>query len=180
MSVLFSPFALGKLQLANRIAIAPMCQYSANNGEASDWHVMHLGNLSHSGAALLFLEATAVEPEGRISPQDLGLWSEATEAALGRTLTAVRRYSAMPTAIQLAHAGRKASSAVPWEGGQLIPPERGGWQTVAPSALPHAPGEAPPQALDKAGIARIREAFATRTSTSAACARSTCRRSRRR
>lgn len=159
-SILFSPYALGKLQLANRIAIAPMCQYSADNGEASDWHLIHLGNLSHSGAALLFLEATAVEPEGRISPQDLGLWSDATEAALARTLTAVRRYSAMPIAIQLAHAGRKASSAVPWEGGQLIPPDQGGWQTVAPSALPHAPGEAPPLALDKAGMARIREAFA--------------------
>jgi 2,4-dienoyl-CoA reductase-like NADH-dependent reductase (Old Yellow Enzyme family) len=161
MSPLFSPYALGKLQLANRIAIAPMCQYSAHDGEASDWHLIHLGNLSHSGAALLFLEATAVEPEGRISPQDLGLWSDATEAALGRTLAAIRKYSAMPIAIQLAHAGRKASSAVPWEGGRLIPPEAGGWQTVAPSARPHAPDEAPPRALDKAGLARVREAFAT-------------------
>jgi 2,4-dienoyl-CoA reductase-like NADH-dependent reductase (Old Yellow Enzyme family) len=160
MSPLFSPIALGKLALANRIAIAPMCQYSAHEGEATDWHLIHLGHLALSGAALLFLEATAVEPEGRISPQDLGLWSDATEAALGRTLTSVRRYSAMPIAVQLAHAGRKASSAVPWEGGQLIPPAHGGWQTVAPSALPHAAGEAPPQALDRSGLTRVREAFA--------------------
>jgi 2,4-dienoyl-CoA reductase-like NADH-dependent reductase (Old Yellow Enzyme family) len=160
MSPLFSPYSLGKLALANRIAIAPMCQYSAREGEATDWHLIHLGHLALSGAAILFLEATAVEPEGRISPQDLGLWSDATEAALARTLTAVRRYSAMPIAIQLAHAGRKASSAVPWEGGQLIPPERGGWQTVAPSALPHGADEAPPLALDRAGLGRIREAFA--------------------
>jgi len=159
MSALFSPFALRGMCLANRIAVAPMCQYSAHNGEAGDWHLIHLGNLSQSGAALLFLEATAVEPEGRISPADLGLWCEATEAALSRTLASVRRYSAVPIFVQLAHAGRKGSSEVPWQGGQQIPPDRGGWPALAPSALPHAPGEIPPRALDKNDMARIRKAF---------------------
>lgn len=160
MSKLFSPISIGNLQLQNRIAIAPMCQYSAENGEATDWHLIHLGHLALSGAGLLIIEATAVEPEGRISPGDLGLWSDATEAALSRTLNAVRKYSSIPIAIQLAHAGRKASSHAPWDGGQLIPLEEGGWQTVAPSPLPHAPDERPPQALDQAGLRRIRDAFA--------------------
>jgi 2,4-dienoyl-CoA reductase-like NADH-dependent reductase (Old Yellow Enzyme family) len=94
MPALFDPIHLGNLALANRIAIAPMCQYSAVNGEATDWHLMHLGNLAQSGAGLLIVEATAVEPVGRISPADLGLWSDATEAALGRALKGVRKYSA--------------------------------------------------------------------------------------
>lgn len=160
MSKLFTPISIGNLHLQNRIAIAPMCQYSAENGEATDWHLIHLGHLALSGAGLLIIEATAVEPEGRISPGDLGLWSDATEAALSRTLSAVRKYSSMPIAIQLAHAGRKASSYAPWDGGQLIPLEEGGWQTVAPSSLPHAPDERPPQALDQTGLRRIRDAFA--------------------
>jgi len=113
MSQLFSPFAIGALGLKNRIVIAPMCQYSAIDVEASDWHLIHLGHLALSGAGLLTIEATAVEPEGRISPGDLGLWSDATEAALRRVLTAVRRHSQMPIAIQLAHAGRKTSSHAP-------------------------------------------------------------------
>lgn len=159
MSQLFSPYSIGKLQLRNRIVIAPMCQYSAENGEAVDWHLIHVGQLLLSGAGLFILEATAVEPEGRITPGDLGLWSDATEAALKRTLVAARKYSAMPVAIQLAHAGRKASSRAPWDGGQLIPPEEGGWTMLAPSALPHAPGETPPQALDSSGLQRILQAF---------------------
>ncbi len=159
MSQLFSPFAIGDLQLKNRIVIAPMCQYSAENGEATDWHLIHLGHLALSGAGLLIVEATAVEPAGRISPGDLGLWSDATEAALRKVLLSVRKYSAMPIAIQLAHAGRKASSHVPWEGGQLIPPAEGGWPALAPSAIPHGPQEPPPVALDRAGLQRIREAF---------------------
>ena len=126
MSPLFSPFAMGALTLKNRIVIAPMCQYSAVNGEASDWHLMHLGHLALSGAALLIIEATAVEPEGRISAGDVGLWSDATEAALAKVLHSVRKYSAMPIAIQLAHAGRKASSNLPWEGAQLKTVEQGG------------------------------------------------------
>ena len=111
---LFTPLRVGGLELRNRIVIAPMCQYSADQGRATDWHLIHLGHLALSGAALLTIEATAVEPEGRISPRDLGLWSDETEAALGRTLEGVRRWSGMPIAIQLAHAGRKASTWVPW------------------------------------------------------------------
>jgi 2,4-dienoyl-CoA reductase-like NADH-dependent reductase (Old Yellow Enzyme family) len=160
MSQLFSPFALGALSLRNRIVVAPMCQYSAIDGEASDWHLIHLGHLALSGAGLLTIEATAVEPVGRISPGDLGLWSDATESALRRVLTAVRRHSPMPIAIQLAHAGRKASSHAPWDGGQLIAPADGGWQPVAPSALAHGAGETPPLALDRAGLQRIEQAFA--------------------
>jgi 2,4-dienoyl-CoA reductase-like NADH-dependent reductase (Old Yellow Enzyme family) len=148
--------------MENRIVIAPMCQYSADGeGSATDWHLQHLGNLSHSGAGLLIIEATAVTPEGRISPDDLGLWSDANEAALGRVLAAVRRHSDVPVAIQLAHAGRKASTRVPWEGNaQIGPGEPEGWQTEAPSALPYGEGENPPVALDRAGLARIRDAFA--------------------
>ena len=161
MSVLFSPYRAGSLELGNRIVIAPMCQYSADNGRATDWHVIHLGHLALSGAAILFLEATAVTPEGRISPDDLGLWSDETEEALGRVLGIVRRYSAMPVGIQLAHAGRKASTRVPWEGGQQIRPgEPRGWQTVAPSPLPFTGSDHPPAALDRAGMAAVRDAFA--------------------
>ena len=139
-----------------------MCQYSAEEGRATDWHVIHLGHLALSGAALLTIEATAVEAEGRISPRDLGLWSDETEAALARTLESVRRWSDMPIALQLAHAGRKASTWVPWEGsGQILPHEPGGWQTFAPCAIPFAEGENPPIALDRAGLARIRDAFAS-------------------
>lgn len=159
MSTLFSPYALGPLALPNRIVIAPMCQYSAQAGEATDWHLMHLGSLALSGAGLLIIEATAVEPEGRITEADLGLWSDATEQALARVLAALRRHSRMPLAIQLGHAGRKASSRVPWEGGQPVPAHQGGWTAVAPSAVPHAPQDPPPQALDAAGLARIRQAF---------------------
>lgn len=160
MSQLFSPFALGSLQLKNRIVIAPMCQYSAVEGAATDWHVVHLGHLALSGAAMLIIEATAVEAAGRITHGCLGLWSDATEAALQRALQATRAHSRMPIAIQLGHAGRKASSHVPWQGGMLIPPAEGGWRPLAPSALPHLEGEAPPEALDEPGIQRIVAAFA--------------------
>ena len=160
MSQLFSPFSIGPLRLRNRIVIAPMCQYSAKDGEATDWHMIHLGHLALSGAGLLVIEATAVEADGRITPGDLGLWSDATEAALKRVLVAVRAHSEIPIAIQLAHAGRKASSRAPWEGGQLLPPAEGGWTTVAPSALPQGAGEPPPQALDHAGIERVIKSFA--------------------
>ena len=159
-SLLFQPYPLGALTLPNRIVIAPMCQYSAQDGCATDWHLMHLGQMALSGAGLLIIEASAVEPEGRISAEDLGLWSDANEAALSRVLDAVRTYSDMPIAIQIGHAGRKASVARPWEGGAQIAPAEGGWQTVAPSAQPHAPGEHPPQALDESGLTRIRNAFA--------------------
>ena len=159
MSQLFTPYALGPVTLPNRIVIAPMCQYSAEDGNATDWHLMHLGQMATSGAGLLLLEATAVEPIGRISAQDLGLWNDDNEAALARVLKALRRYSAMPIGIQLGHAGRKASTPVPWVGGRAITPARGGWQVVAPSALPFNPEDAAPEALDAAGIARITAAF---------------------
>ena len=159
MTHLFSPFSLGHLRLKNRIVIAPMCQYSAENGGATDWHLIHLGHLALSGAGLLTIEATAVTPEGRISPADLGLWSDANETALKKVLTAIRKYSPIPIGIQLAHAGRKASCHVPWEGGRLIPEAQGGWLPLAPSALPYAPGETPPLALDQAGLQRVLRAF---------------------
>ncbi len=158
---LFEPFRAGNLRLANRIVIAPMCQYSAVDGCMTDWHVIHLGHLALSGAALLTIEATAVEPVGRITYADVGLWDEATEAAMARVLESVRRHSDMPIAIQLAHAGRKASTEVPWKGGAQIPPTAAdGWQTVAPSPLPFAPGQGAPQVLDREGLARVRGAFA--------------------
>lgn len=130
---LFSPLDVGGLHLKNRIVIAPMCQYSAEDGKTTDWHLMHLGNLAQSGAGLLTIEATAVSPEGRISYADVGLYSDETEAALERTLDGIRRWSSMPIAIQLAHAGRKASTDLPWQGGrQIAPQHENGWQTIAP------------------------------------------------
>jgi 2,4-dienoyl-CoA reductase-like NADH-dependent reductase (Old Yellow Enzyme family) len=161
MSALFTPFRVGALELSNRIVIAPMCQYSAVNGCMTDWHVIHLGHLALSGAALLTIEATAVLPEARITYADVGLWNDATEAAIGRTLESVRRWSDIPIAIQLAHAGRKASTEVPWKGGVQIPPDHpNGWQTFAPSAIPFEDGQRPPVALDRDGLTRVREAFA--------------------
>jgi len=161
MSVLFSPLRVGSLELRNRIVIAPMCMYSARDGKATDWHLIHLGHLALSGAGAMVIEATAVLPEGRISPDDLGLWSDETEEALAHVIRSVRAHSDMPIAIQLGHAGRKASTRVPWEGGgQIRPDEPRGWQTVAPSAIPFREGENPPVALDEAGMARVRAAFA--------------------
>lgn len=162
-SQLFSPFALRGLQLPNRIVVSPMCQYSADEGRATDWHVAHLGQLAMSGAGLLMVEATAVEPEGRITPGCLGLWNDDTQAALGKVLQSVRTMGSMPIAIQIGHAGRKGSSGRPWEGGQLIDPKSGGWRPVAPSAVAHLPGEAPPIALDEAGLAALRLRFVDST-----------------
>ena len=165
---LFTPFRIAGTELANRIVIAPMCQYSAEDGRMTDWHLIHLGQLALSGAALLTIEATAVLPEGRITYADVGLWSDETEAAMGRVLSSIRRYSDMPFAIQLAHAGRKASTEVPWKGGGQIAANGAtvaangatGWRPVAPSALAFLPNETPPLALDRDGMARIRDAFA--------------------
>ncbi|MCA1856676.1 NADH:flavin oxidoreductase/NADH oxidase [Massilia oculi] len=159
-SMLFSPITLGPLALSNRIAIAPMCQYSAVLGLPTDWHMIHLGNLALSGAGLLIIEATAVTPEGRISPEDLGLWTDAHQEALAPVIRAMRQHSPIKIAIQLAHAGRKASTEVPWAGGaQIRPDQPRGWQTVAPSPLAHADGEVAPLALDANGLARIRAGF---------------------
>jgi 2,4-dienoyl-CoA reductase-like NADH-dependent reductase (Old Yellow Enzyme family) len=157
---LFTPFRVGSLELANRIVIAPMCQYSAEDGCMTDWHTIHLGQLALSGAALLTIEATAVEAGGRITYGDVGLYSDATEKAMADVLKSVRRWSDMPIAIQLAHAGRKASCEVPWKGGAQLPvSDPHGWQTVAPSNVPFQAGENPPQALDRDGLARIRNSF---------------------
>lgn len=159
--VLFSPLEVGNLSLRNRIVIAPMCQYSAVDGNMTDWHLIHLGQLALSGAALLTIEATAVLPEGRITYGDVGLWNDDNEAAIARTLDSIRRWSDIPVAIQLAHAGRKASTTLPWDGGAQIPPRQSnGWQTEAPSPLPFEEGKLPPAALDSAGLARVRDAFA--------------------
>src|SRR5690242_11616179 len=128
---IFQSFKVRDLNLRNRIVIAPMCQYSAEEGRMTDWHLIHLGQLALSGAALLTIEATAVSPEGRITYADVGLWDDATEEAIGRTLQAIRRWADMPVGIQLAHAGRKASTEVPWKGGfQFAPNHALGWQTV--------------------------------------------------
>ncbi len=159
MSHLFSSLAIGPLQLPNRIVIAPMCQYSARDGLATDWHLMHLGQMAFSGAGLLIIEATAVTPQGRISPADLGLWSDQTATALGRVLASVRPYSQMPIAIQIAHAGRKAGTQVPWLGSGQVPVDEGGWTPVAPSALPFDPADRPPQALSVTQLQEVREAF---------------------
>jgi NADPH2 dehydrogenase len=160
MSLLFSPITLRGVTLPNRIVVSPMCQYSSQDGQANEWHVMHLGTLALSGASMLCIEATAVEAIGRITPGDLGLYDDATEAALEPVLSAIRKHSTVAVMMQLAHAGRKASSREPWNGGQQIALADGGWLAEAPSALPHKEGEAAPRAIDDAGLKRIRDAFA--------------------
>ncbi|MEO7338932.1 MAG: NADH:flavin oxidoreductase/NADH oxidase, partial [Caldimonas sp.] len=160
MTHLFDRWQLGDLDLANRIVIAPMCQYSATEGTPGDWHRVHLGQLAISGAGLLIIEATAVSAEGRITPGDLGLYSDANEAGLASILETVRALSPIAVAMQIAHAGRKGSSRAPWDGGKQIPAaDPLGWRTEAPSAVPHGEGEEPPQALDEAGLDRIRHDF---------------------
>ena len=159
MSALFSPIKLRSLALPNRIMVAPMCQYSAENGEANDWHFTHINTLALSGAAMFCIEATHVEAIGRITPGCLGLWNDATEAALKPILASVRKHSRIAVAMQLAHAGRKGSSHTPWDGGQQIPLADGGWQTEGPSVVPHKDGELAPLALDALGLKRVRDAF---------------------
>ena len=161
MSRLFEPFQIGSLSLHNRIVIAPMCQYSANEGTPGDWHLIHLGHLALSGAGMLIIEATSVSPEGRITPGDLGLYSDANEEGIARVLRAIRAHAPIRVAMQVSHAGRKASSRAPWDGGLQIPQgEVGAWTSVAPSALPHSPDEDAPMALDAAGLQRVRDQFA--------------------
>ena len=165
---LFEPLSVGALSLANRIVIAPMCQYSAVDGRMTDWHTIHLGQLALSGAGLLTIEATAVRPEGRISYGDVGLWDDATEAAMATVLQSVRRWSSMPIAIQLAHAGRKASTDLPWHGGrQIAPGHAHGWQTVAPSALPFHDTDHAPEAMTREQMDEVRDAFAAAARRSA-------------
>ncbi|KER67942.1 oxidoreductase [Burkholderia cepacia] len=158
---LFTPLRIRNLDLANRIVIEPMCQYSATDGCMTDWHLIHLGQLALSGAGLLTIEATAVVPEGRISYADVGLYDDATETAIATVLDSVRRWSDIPIAIQLAHAGRKASTDIPWLGrNQLLPNQEHGWQTEAPSAIAPDAASLPPTELDRNGLKRIRDAFA--------------------
>ena len=157
---LFSPFNLRKLALANRIVVSPMCQYSAVDGCATDWHIVHWGQLLQSGAGMFTIEATAVSAIGRITYGCLGLYDDACEMAL-RDRLAIARANAppVPVAIQLAHAGRKGSSRVPWDGGQLIPVGQGGWTPVAPSPIPHLASEPPPAALGVRAIEQIKRDF---------------------
>ena len=153
--LLFTPASLGPVSLPNRIMVSPMCQYSAQGGNVNSWHAAHLGSLALSGAGLLCVEATAVSPEGRITPNCVGLYNNDNQLALEGVLDMLRAASPVRLMIQLAHAGRKASSARPWEGGQLLSPAEGGWETLAPSALPHKAGEAAPRAMTRAEIERV-------------------------
>jgi 2,4-dienoyl-CoA reductase-like NADH-dependent reductase (Old Yellow Enzyme family) len=159
-SKLFTPFAIGNMELGNRITIAPMCQYSAVDGSMTEWHLMHLGALALSGASMLVIEATGVTPGGRITPQCTGLYSDDNETAMARVVKFVRRISPIKIGLQLAHAGRKASSYRPWEGrGALNPEDPSAWQTVAPSAVPLAAGWPAPRALERAGMDDVKNAF---------------------
>jgi 2,4-dienoyl-CoA reductase-like NADH-dependent reductase (Old Yellow Enzyme family) len=161
--MLFDPLTLRDVTLRNRIAVSPMCQYSAEEGRANDWHLVHLGSRAVGGAGLVVFEATAVEPRGRISPGDLGLWDDGQIEPLARIVRFVEAQGAVPC-LQIAHAGRKASTHAPWEeGGAPIPESRGGWRVVGPSAVPFAPGHPVPEALDPAGIAAVLRAFAEAT-----------------
>ncbi len=156
---LFSPLALRSVTLRNRIAVSPMCQYSAQDGRAGDWHFVHLGSRAVGGAALVVFEATAVEPRGRISAGDLGLWEDAQVEPLARIVRFVEAQGAV-ACLQIAHAGRKASTARPWEGGGPVPAASGGWRPVAPSAIPFAEGHPVPQALGEEEIRGVVRAFA--------------------
>jgi 2,4-dienoyl-CoA reductase-like NADH-dependent reductase (Old Yellow Enzyme family) len=155
---LFQPLRLRSIELANRIVVSPMCQYSSTDGLADEWHFVHLGSRAVGGAGLVFTEATAVTPEGRISPADLGLWNDAQVAPLRRCTEFIRSRGAV-SGMQLAHAGRKASTAPPWLGGGHVRPKDGGWQAVAPSAIPFHPGNPAPAALDHDGIGSVVAAF---------------------
>src|SRR4051812_11452065 len=160
---LFAPLSLGGITLANRIAVPPMCQYSAENGAANDWHLQHLGSLSLSGAGLVIVEQTAVEPAGRITHGCLGLYSDANEAALARVVGFCRRAGSAALGIQLAHSGRKGSGKLPWEGGGPLSPEASAWTTAAPSSIPFDNDWLVPQALDETGLGRIRDAHVEAT-----------------
>ena len=159
MPDLFSPLAIRGVTMRNRIAVSPMCEYSSVDGFANDWHLVHLGSRAVGGAGLVMTEAAAVTPVGRISPADLGIYRDEHVEMLARITRFIREQGAAP-GIQLAHAGRKASTRVPWEGGAVIPESEGGWQTVAPSPIPFRPGEPAPAELTKPEIGAIVAAFA--------------------
>src|SRR5205823_10872173 len=157
---LFSKFSMRDLTLANRIVVSPMCQYSATDGRATDWHTIHWGQLLQSGAGMFTIEATAVSATGRITFGCLGLYDDACERALVERLAIARANAPpMPVAMQLAHAGRKGSSRVPWEGGQLIPVDQGGWIPIAPSAIAQLAHEPPPKAIEAAALPHVKREF---------------------
>ena len=160
-SALFSPYKINRLELANRVVVAPMCQYSADDGVPSPWHITHLGMLANSGASLVVVEATGVERRGRITHGCTGIYSDSCEDAFARIIAHCKRIGTAKFGIQLAHAGRKASSARPWEGGHGLKPDQDPWQTIGPSAI--APGAAwqEPRAMDEADMAQVRDAFVT-------------------
>jgi len=158
MSKLFTPLTIKDITFRNRIAISPMCMYSAVDGFANDWHLVHLGSRATGGVGLVIQEATAVSPEGRISPGDLGLYYDEHIEMLQRITSFIKQQGAI-AGIQLAHAGRKASCARPWEGGKQLKKETGGWTTVAPSPLPFYPDDNAPEALDTEGVKRIVDNF---------------------
>jgi 2,4-dienoyl-CoA reductase-like NADH-dependent reductase (Old Yellow Enzyme family) len=160
MSRLFSPLTLRGTTFRNRVFVSPMCQYSSREGFPSEWHLVHLGSRAIGGAGLVLTEATAVVPEGRISPDDAGLWSDAHAAAYAPIARFVREQGAIP-GIQLAHAGRKASTAAPWRGGKPVAAADGGWRPVAPSPLPFTAGYPEPRELAADEIAGLVVAFVT-------------------
>jgi 2,4-dienoyl-CoA reductase-like NADH-dependent reductase (Old Yellow Enzyme family) len=157
---LFTPLTVRDVTFRNRIAVSPMCQYSSVDGLATDWHLVHLGSRAVGGAGLVMTEAAAVEARGRISPGDAGIWKDEHIAPLERIARFLREHGAV-AGIQLAHAGRKGSTRRPWEGGGSIPEPAGGWQTVAPSAVPFQPEDPAPAELSHAGIHSIVDAFRT-------------------
>jgi NADPH2 dehydrogenase len=158
-SALFSPIRLAGLELSNRIVVAPMCQYSAENGEASDWHMTHLGMLANSGAGMVVVEMTDVEPQGRITPGCLGLYSDGCEAALARVIRHCKKIGSAKFGVQIAHAGRKASTSRPWEGSKLLGPEHGGWERIGPSPIAYGGGWPVPREMTDSDMNRVREGF---------------------
>ncbi|TDE46726.1 NADH:flavin oxidoreductase/NADH oxidase [Flavobacterium rhamnosiphilum] len=161
-SKLFSPLQIKSILLKNRIVISPMCQYSAQDGFANDWHLIHLGSRASGGAGLIIQEATAVSPEGRISPEDLGLWKDEQIEKMEQINRFIVSQNSVP-GIQLAHAGRKASAASPWNGGRKLDETQGGWDTIAPSAVGYHDNEKTPIALDKTGIQKVISDFKSAT-----------------
>jgi len=158
MAKLFSPLTIKSVTLKNRIVVSPMCEYSSVDGFANEWHLVHLGSRAVGGAGLIITEATAVSPEGRISPDDLGIWKNAHLDKLKSIVSFIHKHGSV-AGIQLAHAGRKASFTAPWKGAEQLKPGNGGWQTVAPSALPFNEGNTIPEALNAAGILKVIEDF---------------------
>src|SRR4051794_24541432 len=156
---LLSSLTIRGTTLRNRIGVSPMCQYCANNGHADDWHLVHLGSRAVGGAGLVIAEASAVTREGRITPGDLGIWSDDHIPMLARIAAFIKRMGAVP-GIQLAHAGRKASCRIPQEGGSQLPLDAGGWETIGPSAIPFNEADRPPRELNEDGIRTVVAAFA--------------------